>query len=150
METEQRTQRQKWMAVLARCDHRALANGWQQLGLDPSYHFVREPEIGLAQVRARMGSTGSQFNIGDVTMTRTVIQLDSGELGYSYITGRDKSHSEIAAVIDALMQTSMQSDLHHRLINPLNADIAKQEQYRAQQVSASKVDFFTMVRGEDE
>ncbi|WP_394144131.1 phosphonate C-P lyase system protein PhnG [Vibrio atypicus] len=150
MKTEHMNQRRQWMAALARCEHHALSKYWQQFGLNPQYHFVREPEVGLAQVRARMGSTGNPFNMGDVTITRTVIQLDSGELGYSYITGRNKAHSEVAAVVDALMQTSLQMDLQERLINPLNAELVEKEQSRAKQVSASKVDFFTMVRGEDE
>jgi alpha-D-ribose 1-methylphosphonate 5-triphosphate synthase subunit PhnG len=41
-------------------------------------------------------------------------------------------------------------DLQERLINPLKAELVEKEQSRAKQVSASKVDFFTMVRGEDE
>lgn len=88
--------------------------------------------------------------MGDVTITRSVVRLASGELGYSYITGRNKRHAELAAVVDALMQTAAHDVLQQNLISTLAAEKAEQEQMRAREVAASKVDFFTMVRGEDE
>ncbi|MDF2185048.1 phosphonate C-P lyase system protein PhnG [Grimontia hollisae] len=150
MEQEQQTPRQRWMSVLARTDANALITHWEKLALRPQYQRVRAPEIGLAQVRARMGGTGNAFNLGDVTITRAVVRLESGELGYSYITGRNKQHAELAAVVDALMQTVAHDVLQHALISPLAAEKAEQEQQRAREVATSKVDFFTMVRGENE
>lgn len=150
MEQKQRTPRQRWMSVLARADADMLQKHWQKLALVPQYQSVRAPEIGLAQVRARMGGTGNAFNMGDVTITRSVVRLASGELGYSYITGRNKRHAELAAVVDALMQTAAHDVLQQNLISTLAAEKAEQEQMRAREVAASKVDFFTMVRGEDE
>lgn len=55
MEQKQRTPRQRWMSVLARADADMLQKHWQKLALVPQYQSVRAPEIGLAQVRARMG-----------------------------------------------------------------------------------------------
>ncbi|EOD81450.1 PhnG protein [Grimontia indica] len=150
MEQEKQTSRQRWMSVLARTDANALITHWVKLSLNPQYQLVRAPELGLAQVRARMGGTGNAFNMGDVTITRAVVRLDSGELGYSYVTGRNKQHAELAAVVDALMQTSAHDALQQALISPLAAEKAEQEQLRAREVATSKVDFFTMVRGEDE
>ncbi|NGN97208.1 phosphonate C-P lyase system protein PhnG [Grimontia sp. S25] len=150
MEQEKQTPRHHWMSVLARADANALIAHWDNLSLTPQYQLVRAPEIGLAQVRARMGGTGNAFNMGDVTITRAVVRLESGELGYSYVTGRNKQHAELAAVADALMQTSAHDALQQTLISPLAAEKAEQEQLRAREVATSKVDFFTMVRGEDE
>ncbi|KKD60252.1 phosphonate C-P lyase [Grimontia sp. AD028] len=150
MEQEKQTSRQRWMSVLARTDANALITHWVKLSLNPQYQLVRAPELGLAQVRARMGGTGNAFNMGDVTITRAVVRLDSSELGYSYVTGRNKQHAELAAVVDALMQTSAHDVLQQALISPLAAEKAEQEQLRAREVATSKVDFFTMVRGEDE
>ncbi|MGC9401793.1 phosphonate C-P lyase system protein PhnG [Vibrio genomosp. F10 str. 9ZC157] len=147
---QEHLQRKRWMSVLALCDYQTLKQRWDELSFSTRYHFVREPEIGLAQVRAKMGASGDAFNMGDVTIVRTVVQLDQGALGYSYITGRNKDHAEVAAVVDALMQTEFQSDLYQALIEPLAADIEKNERIKAREVSTSKVDFFTMVRGEDE
>lgn len=148
--TEQQTSRQNWMSVLAKSQHAELMARWESVSLTPEYTMVRQPEIGLAQVRARMGSTGRQFNVGDTTITRAVIKLNSGELGYSYLQGRNKQHAEIAAVIDALMQTSThQQALQEQVIDPLAALKQEQESERAKEVASSKVDFFTLVRGED-
>lgn len=143
-------ERQKWMSVLAQSSFTELKARWDVLGLNAEYAMVRQPEIGLAQVRARMGSTGRQFNMGDVTITRTVIKLNSGELGYSYLQGRDKPHAVLAAVIDALMQNGQQAEtINAQVIEPLAAMKHERDSQRRQEVAASKVDFFTMVRGED-
>ncbi|WP_028025690.1 phosphonate C-P lyase system protein PhnG [Enterovibrio calviensis] len=150
MEQKQQTPRQRWMSVLARTDANALITRWENLALTAQYQLVRAPELGLAQVRAQMGGTGSAFNMGDVTITRAVVRLESGELGYSYVTGRNKQHAELAAVVDAMMQTAAQDVLQDTLIMPLAVEKAEQEQLRAREVATSKVDFFTMVRGEDE
>ncbi|MEZ8822928.1 phosphonate C-P lyase system protein PhnG [Vibrio amylolyticus] len=148
--TERQKKRQNWMSVLAKSQHAELMTRWESLSLNPEYAMVRQPEIGLAQVRARMGSTGRQFNIGDTTITRAVVKLSTGELGYSYLQGRNKQHAEVAAVIDALMQTSThQQALQEQLIDPLAALKQESESMRAKEVATSKVDFFTLVRGED-
>ncbi|PSW16858.1 phosphonate C-P lyase system protein PhnG [Photobacterium sanctipauli] len=143
-------QRKNWMSVVAKANFDQLKQHWETLTLNPEYQVIRPAEIGLAQVRARMGGTGRQFNVGDVTITRAVIQLASGEMGYSYLQGRNKQHAELAAVIDAMLQTEQ----HHRdvmelVITPLAANKQEQETLKQQQVASSKVDFFTMVRGED-
>ncbi|NOH62227.1 phosphonate C-P lyase system protein PhnG [Vibrio sp. RE88] len=143
-------ERQKWMSVLAQSQFSELKSRWDTLALAPEYAMVRQSEIGLAQVRARMGSTGRQFNVGDATITRAVIKLSSGELGYSYLQGRNKPHAELAAVIDALMQNDQYLEvLNSQLIEPLAALKHERDSQRAQEVASSKVDFFTMVRGED-
>ncbi|WP_116475296.1 phosphonate C-P lyase system protein PhnG [Zobellella maritima] len=144
-------QRKQWMSVLARSSFFDLQARWQALQLAPDYQLIRAPEIGLAQVRARMGATGRPFNLGDVTITRAVVKLAGGELGYSYLRGRNKPHAELAALIDALMQTkNCYEVLNKELITPLAAIKAEQEECYRREVAASKVDFFTMVRGEDE
>ncbi|MCF7505644.1 phosphonate C-P lyase system protein PhnG [Vibrio sp. L3-7] len=143
-------ERKKWMSVLAQSQFSELKTRWEALGLEAKYAMVREPEIGLAQVRARMGSTGRQFNMGDVTITRAVIKLTSGELGYSYLQGRSKPHAELAAVVDALMQNGQQAEvINTQVIEPLAAMKHERDSQRRQEVASSKVDFFTMVRGED-
>jgi alpha-D-ribose 1-methylphosphonate 5-triphosphate synthase subunit PhnG len=144
-------QRKTWMSVLARAAFSDLQTQWVTLDLPlPIFQVIRPAEIGLAQVRARMGGGGRQFNMGDVTLTRAVVKLESGEMGYSYLQGRNKQHAELAAIIDGLMQTSeYQQRLTRELITPLAALKAEQEQLRQQQVASSKVDFFTLVRGED-
>ncbi|MGF1703085.1 phosphonate C-P lyase system protein PhnG [Photobacterium makurazakiensis] len=147
-------QRKHWMSVLAKASFETLEQHWKALNsmqtLPLEYQTIRPAEIGLAQVRAKMGGTGRQFNIGDVTITRAVVQIASGELGYSYLQGRNKQHAELAAVIDALLQTDQYREaIMNQVITPLAADKKEQETLVQQQVASSKVDFFTMVRGED-
>ncbi|GLT14584.1 phosphonate C-P lyase system protein PhnG [Vibrio algivorus] len=147
---QNQSQRQQWMSALATADFEQLTALWQAQSFTPSYQFIRSPEIGLAQVQARMGGTGNRFNVADVTVTRCVIKLENGDLGYSYISGRNKPHAELAAVIDGLMQSeTYQPELMMSVIQPLQTTRAKKHQLRQQQVASSKVDFFTLVRGED-
>lgn len=143
-------QRQRWISVLARADFDNLQKYWDAIGINSRFTTIRPAEIGLAQVQGRIGASGRKFNMGDVTISRAVIQLESGEMGYSYVQGRNKQHAEIAAIIDALMQADIYNQqLESQLIEPLAAIKLNQEQVRQQAVSSSKVDFFTLVRGED-
>lgn len=144
------TQRSLWISTLAQSQYAELVEHWQATELEPSYQVIRQPEIGLAQVRARMGSTGNSFNMGDVTITRAAVKLDTGEMGYSYLCGRNKPHAELAAVIDGMLQSSVHHQaLINQIIEPLAALKFERDQQRAKEVATSKVDFFTLVRGED-
>ncbi|WP_192458260.1 phosphonate C-P lyase system protein PhnG [Musicola keenii] len=144
------TARQRWLSVLAHSDPAQLRHRWRQLGLHPAWQTVRAPEIGLARLQGRMGGTGSRFVLGDMTITRAVIRLDDGTCGYSYVMGRDKPHAELCALIDGLLlQQGESGALHQQLIAPLAADRAERLQQRAREVAASRVDFFTLVRGDN-
>ncbi|WON78280.1 phosphonate C-P lyase system protein PhnG [Serratia sp. UGAL515B_01] len=142
-------QRKRWMSVLAHSPPAQLREHWQALNLRPSYHCLRAPEIGLARLQGRMGATGRRFVLGDMTVTRAVVQLEKGGQGYSYISGRDKDHAELCALIDALLQQPSSHELLlQRLIEPLAALQQEQRRLRASSVAASRVDFFTLVRGD--
>lgn len=142
--------RQRWMRVLAHSQPAALRDRMNALSLTPDYDTIRAPEIGLVQIRARMGGTGQRFFAGDAPLTRAAIRLNSGTLGYSYVLGRDKAHAERCAVIDALLQeqTHFQT-LMETLIAPLEADRAARLAARQAEVNTSRVDFFTLVRGDN-
>jgi alpha-D-ribose 1-methylphosphonate 5-triphosphate synthase subunit PhnG len=52
-------------------------------------------------------------------------------------------------VIDALLQVSgMEELLHKRVIAPLAASQQARREQRAREIASSRVDFFTLVRGE--
>ena len=142
--------RQRWMRVLARSQPAALRDRMNALSLTPDYDTIRAPEIGLVQIQARMGGTGQRFFAGDAPLTRAAIRLNSGTLGYSYVLGRDKAHAERCAVIDALLQeqTHFQT-LMETLIAPLDADRPARLAARQAEVNSSRVDFFTLVRGDN-
>ena len=141
--------RQRWMSVLAHSRPDELLAHWQTLNLSPQFERIRAAETGLTQLQGRMGGTGKRFVMGDMTITRAVIQLDGGVYGYSYVSGLNKPHAELCAVIDALLQMQgMDELLHKRVIAPLAALQQERRQQRAREVASSRVDFFTLVRGE--
>jgi len=142
--------RQAWMAVLARADRDALERNWQRLPEPPGYTHLRAPECGMAMVRGRVGGDGDAFNLGEVTVTRCAIQLADLTTGMSWVLGRDKRHAELAAVFDALLQTDEFGASIRALVEAHRADWQAGRDKRARQAAATKVDFFTLVRGEDE
>ena len=63
--------------------------------------------------------------------------------------GRSHRHAELAAVFDALLQVKRrQAALKEQVIAPLVTELEAAEKIRARKAAATKVDFFTMVRGE--
>ncbi|WP_373524725.1 phosphonate C-P lyase system protein PhnG [Nostoc sp.] len=148
------TQRQTWMAILAKAEPELLEKLVNKLGTLPSYSFLRSPEIGLAMVRGRAGGTGELFNLGEITMTRCVVQLESQPgceaiAGFSYVAGRSHRHAELAAFCDALLQSPQWHDqIQAEVIQPLQAESQRQQELKQRQTAATKVNFFTMVRGE--
>lgn len=144
------TQRQQWLSVLSHSSATALAQHWQALHLSPRFSLIRPAEIGLTRLMARMGASGKRFVMGDATVTRAVVQLEDGTLGYSYVLGRDKAHAERCALIDALLQQPQtHALLTEKVITPLAALREEQRQLRAREIASSKVDFFTLVRGDN-
>jgi alpha-D-ribose 1-methylphosphonate 5-triphosphate synthase subunit PhnG len=140
--------RQRWMSVLAHSDPEELLR-MQTLQLAPDYELIRAPETGLVQLQARMGGIGDRFFAGDATLTRAAIRLADGTLGYSWI-GRDRPHAERCAAIDALMQSPHHfHTLMETLITPLEAQRSARIEARRAEVNASRVDFFTLVRGDN-
>ncbi|MEN0001780.1 MAG: phosphonate C-P lyase system protein PhnG [Pseudomonadota bacterium] len=142
--------RQALMGTLAQAEWKDIAKAWSALGLDPSFEIVRGPEIGTIALRGRIGGGGSPFNFGEATATRATIKLDNGAVGHAVIMGRDKAKAKVAAVIDALAQDPAHATvIDEKLIAPLAALKAKADHARASETAATKVDFFTMVRGDD-
>ena len=82
-------------------------------------------------------------------MTRCALRLEGGEIGHADIQGRRKGDAEAAAMMDALMQTGAAGDLRRAVLEPLAAEMAAARAARAGKAAATKVDFLTMVRGEE-
>jgi len=144
-------ERARWMGALAKADPAVLADAWSVLRDVPDYTFVRAPERGSVMVRGRAGGTGDPFNIGEMTVTRCSVRLGDGTLGHGYVAGRDVRHAEIAAACDALMQTEDHAAaVRARVLEPVEAAMRERRRARSARVVATKVEFFTMVRGEDE
>jgi alpha-D-ribose 1-methylphosphonate 5-triphosphate synthase subunit PhnG len=145
------TQRAQWMAVLAKADWQALDAACRQLEQMPDFTTLRAPETGLVMVRAKTGGTGNPFNMGEATVTRCAVVSDAGHTGHAYILGRNHDHARMAAQIDALMQDEARRDeLWARIISPLAHAAEDHKRREREKAAATRVDFFTMVRGEDE
>jgi alpha-D-ribose 1-methylphosphonate 5-triphosphate synthase subunit PhnG len=142
-------QRQEWMAVLAMASAPTIESLWQDVPDKPAWSCLRQPEIGMVMVQARAGGTGRWFNMGEMTVTRCVIRFAGGGTGHAYVAGRDQRHAELAAVIDALMQIpERRGEIRRIVIDPLAAMHAAARSRTARRTAATKVDFFTMVRGD--
>ncbi|MCE2596641.1 phosphonate C-P lyase system protein PhnG [Motilimonas cestriensis] len=150
-ETTNISARQHWLAVIANAPYEQLLQHWQQLELDPPCEVIRQPEIGLARIQGRIGGAGERFNFADTTITRAAVRLEDGTTGYGYLQGRHKRHALLGAIADALLQQPEYNlRLQAGLIQPLAEFIQRQQRQTSDQAAATKVDFFTVVRGEDE
>jgi alpha-D-ribose 1-methylphosphonate 5-triphosphate synthase subunit PhnG len=141
------TDRAGWMAVLARATRDELRTLTGGLDL-PAVDIVKQPECGSLMIEARAGGGGRRFNACEATVTRCVVRY--GELlGYSYSLGRDKEKARIAAILDAMLQSpSSHKMVMQAVVAPL-ASVQHERRARASlEAAATKVDFFTMVRGD--
>lgn len=143
MSQPDQTLRQRWMALLAKAPPARLAALMPDL---PAHQHLRQPEVGAVMVRGRVGGTAEPFNLGEMTVTRAAVQLPEGAVGHAWVQGRDKAHATRAAILDALLQTDA---THQALIETLAAEAEARRSARAATAATTKVDFFTMVRGED-
>lgn len=141
-------QRQEWMRVLA-CAGEQLTKYEDVLRQD-THRYIRPAEIGMVMVRGRAGASGSPFNLGEMTVTRCVVQLADGRHGYSYVAGRSKPHAELAALADAHLQGNRRDYWLAKVIDPLRREQTAGRAAKEAQSAATKVDFVTMVRGEDD
>lgn len=139
--------RKAWMGVLAKAPEGRVAALLDATGVRPEFTWLRAPEIGSVMVRGRAGATGSPFNLGEMTVTRCALTLATGEVGHAYIKGRRKADAEAAALVDALMQTDRADALRRDILTPLDREYATARKNRAAKAAATKVDFFTMARG---
>lgn len=138
--------RKGWMSLLAKAPPERLAALMPQM---PDHALLRGPEAGAVMVRGRIGGTGGPFNLGEMTVTRCSVRLTCGTVGHAWVQGRDKTHARRAAVADALMQTAAAGGLRAEVLAPLEAEAAATRAARTGKADATKVEFFTMVRGED-
>lgn len=141
--------REGWMGLLAKAPPARLAALLDGVGDLPDFQFLRAPEIGAVMVRGRMGGTGAPFNLGEMTVTRCTLRLASGEVGHAWVQGRNKDHARRAALVDALMQGPRGEEIRAQVLDPLAREAEAQRAARTAKAAATKVEFFTMTRGED-
>lgn len=147
----ERQLRQQWMATLARAPLAALEGAVRELPEVPAYELLRRPEVGLVMVRGRAGGSGQRFNLGEMTVTRSAVRLADGTVGHGYVAGREPRRAELAALFDALLQgPGLRPLLERLLLEPLETARARERDEQSRKAAATRVEFFTLARGEDE
>jgi alpha-D-ribose 1-methylphosphonate 5-triphosphate synthase subunit PhnG len=147
-ENGKQAQRQAAMAVLAHSTAADIAGCLVAIAV-PAYEDLREPENGLVMVRGRIGGDGAPFNLGEATVSRAAVRLSTGEVGFGYTLGRDRQKARMIALCDALMQSNEFADaLEENVLTPLRAAMTSVRNQKAAETAATRVDFYTLVRGE--
>ena len=141
--------RQKAMGLLAKASRAELQAAFDALADKPAVQPVRGPETGLVMVRGRIGGGGAPFNLGEATVSRASIRLEDGTVGHGQALGTDGAKARLAAIFDALFQQPAHRAEVDVLLSVIAARIADEDVEKARQTAATRVDFFTMVRGED-
>lgn len=149
-QVETEAEQQANMAILARAEAGALKQHWAQWPNPPQYQLLRGPETGLVMVRGRAGGGGAPFNLGEATVTRATVQLEGGAVGHAYALGRDGDKVVCAALVNALwQQPENRAGLKALILEPLSRLQDEADGKRRGETAATRVNFFTMVRGED-
>ena len=147
-EDVKQAQRKAVMAVLAHSDLAEISVRLDTIEL-PLHENLREPENGLVMVRGRIGGDGAAFNLGEATVSRAAVRLSTGEVGFGYTLGRDGAKAQLIALCDALVQSDEFASLvGTKVIAPLRAAISAKRNRNAAEAAATRVDFYTLVRGE--
>jgi alpha-D-ribose 1-methylphosphonate 5-triphosphate synthase subunit PhnG len=148
MQTDTEVPRQEALGVLAAADMKDLAGCWDTWENRPEVEMIRGPETGLVMLRGRTGGGGAPFNLGEATVSRASVRIGTGEVGHGYCLGRDEEKARLIAVIDALFQREP-DNIEFAILRPLRDIANARDTQRRDETAATKVEFFTMVRGED-
>ncbi|SDI07225.1 MULTISPECIES: phosphonate C-P lyase system protein PhnG [Bradyrhizobium] len=136
------------MAVLAYADAAEISGRLEAIGL-PAHENLREPENGLVMVRGRVGGDGAPFNLGEATVSRAAVRLSTGEVGFGYTLGRDRQKAQMIALCDAMVQSVEFAEIvEAKVVAPLRAAVIAERNRKAAEAAATRVDFYTLVRGE--
>lgn len=141
--------RKRVICLLAKATRQELEAELKTLEATPAHDVVRGPETGLVMVRGKIGGGGAPFNLGEATVSRATIQLASGEVGHGQILGTDGRRALLAALFDALGQDDKHASSVAAFVARIETRVSDEDRKRAEQTAATRVDFFTMVRGDD-
>src|SRR5271165_7385296 len=143
--------RRRAMGLIARARPGELAGPLARFWPDILVRDLKPAETGLVMLRGRAGGDGAPCNLGAATVARAVVELPGGERGYAHILGRDAERARLAAIFDALWQQAAERRaVEERVLAPIAARLAAARAKASAEIAATRVDFFTLKRGEDE
>jgi alpha-D-ribose 1-methylphosphonate 5-triphosphate synthase subunit PhnG len=148
-QTEIRNRRREAMSVLACASTAEIESAIASVEGIPAHEDIRLPESGLVMLRGRIGGDGAPFNLGEASVSRAVVKLASGEAGIGYVLGRDQAKAKLIALCDALVQAEGHHETIERVVlAPIRSRLQAERELQERQTAATKVEFFTLVRGE--
>lgn len=148
LEDPEQVRRKAAMTVLAGSGTSDIAARLAAVSV-PDHEELREPENGLVMVRGRVGGDGAAFNLGEATVSRAAVRLSTGEVGFGYVLGRDRQKARMIALCDAMVQSGeFSASVESGVIGPLRAAMSERRNRKAAEAAATRVDFYTLVRGE--
>jgi alpha-D-ribose 1-methylphosphonate 5-triphosphate synthase subunit PhnG len=148
MDTSPNLARAQWMSLLAQAEPDELSAAMDAFAPPADTSWLRPAQTGLYMLRGRVGGTGPQFNFGEITVTRCSVQA-GGHIGHAWVRGSNSRHAELAALADAMLQDSAHyASLRMQVIEPLRRALDTRRDAASRKAASSKVEFFTVVRGE--
>lgn len=150
IDSAENSARKAAMAAFASASAADLRELGAAVPLQLEAEMLRGPETGLVTVRGRIGGGGASFNTGEATVTRATLRLPNGQVGHAYALGRDKEKVRLAAILDAMWcDGQTRAAVEEKVVAPLRRMQAESDARQRAEAAATKVDFFTLVRGED-
>lgn len=142
-----KSERAHWLRVLSLANDTDLEEVVAASQIEARCQLVSGPTTGIITLRARIAGKGNKFNVGDVCVTKAEVLFDQFTSGYATVTGGAGRRAQLVAMIDAAMSASVVVELPN-YIKQLELKRKAFEHQRQAEASKTKVDFFTMVRGE--
>jgi alpha-D-ribose 1-methylphosphonate 5-triphosphate synthase subunit PhnG len=139
--------RKLWLRLFALSSDQDLENTVRTTGIEQRCRTLVKPETGIVTVRARVSGNGEKFNVGDACVTKTVVLFDGTTKGYATVLGGQARRAVLVAMLDAAMAAGGEQPLTS-LVQQLALTLEHSTKKRQQQAANTKVDFFTMVRGD--
>jgi alpha-D-ribose 1-methylphosphonate 5-triphosphate synthase subunit PhnG len=137
------------MQLLAEAEAQDLHSAFDRLDPKVPSTFLIKPETGMVMVQGKSDGTGTAFCIGEMTVTRCMVQIMDQIQGYAMVPGSDHDHARLAALFDALLQVPAFHDpLMTTLIRNLETKESQKRQALTRDVADTTVEFFTLTRGE--
>jgi len=147
---QERRERKRVADLLAQTERDELEAAWEALPSKPVVQPVRGPETGLVMVRGRIGGGGPPFNLGEVPVTGAASGGAWSPGGPAGGLGSVGERAALWAISGPLGQQPATRDFVEKaVLQPVTQRIADYDRKRAEETAATRVDFFTMVRGED-
>ncbi len=124
--------RQNWMALLAQADPADLEAARKQLDDNFSFTLITAPETGLFMIQGKKDGSGSRFNLGEVTVSKCILEVNGTWQGAAWVMGSDLRHAKLAALFDGLLQDP---GYHDRIKTELLNQLLVKEKIRDDQLN---------------